>query len=79
MKVGEKQGYILRVSHDNWVEQIFKIKNTNRESSGNGRWAPILRARDKRKEMFLHGAMLSEDTMNTILEITENYTSQPKP
>jgi hypothetical protein len=34
---------------------------------------------DKRKEMFLHGAMLSEDTMNTILEITENYTSQPKP
>ncbi len=34
---------------------------------------------DKRKEMFLHGAMLSEDTMNTILEITEKYTSQPKP
>jgi hypothetical protein len=37
MKVGEKQGYILRVSHDNWIEQIFKFKNTTRESSGKGR------------------------------------------
>jgi hypothetical protein len=25
MQVEENQGYILRVSHDDWVEQIFEI------------------------------------------------------
>jgi hypothetical protein len=34
---------------------------------------------DKRKGMFLHGATLSEDTVDTILEIAEEYMSQPKP
>ena len=34
---------------------------------------------DKRKGMFLYGAMLPEDTVDTILEIAELYTPQPKP
>ena len=26
MQIEENQGYILKVSHDDWVEQIFELK-----------------------------------------------------
>lgn len=136
MQVEENQGYILRVSHDDWVEQIFELKKYY--SGINRNWrvgTPILLAKktqvgdsfigygitdkvemlfemsaeeehyckengwkvcitfkplirflnpvpikmtpignDRRKGMFLHGVMLSEDTVDTILEIAEEYT-----
>ena len=136
MQVEENHGYILRVSHDDWVDQIFELKKYYSGIIRNWRVGPpILLAKknhvgdsflgygitdkvemlwemsaeeehyckengwkvaitfkpiikfenpvpikmtplkgDKRKGMFLHGVILTEDTVDTILEIAEEYT-----
>ncbi len=136
MQVEENHGYILRVSHDDWVDQIFELKKYYSGIIRNWRvGTPILLAKkkhvgdsflgygitdkvemlwemsaeeehyckengwkvaitfkpiikfenpvpikmtplkgDKRKGMFLHGVILTEDTVDTILEIAEEYT-----
>lgn len=137
MQVEENPGYILRVSHDDWVEQIFDLKKYYSGIIRNWRiGTPILLAKktqvgdsflgygitdkvemlwemsaeeehyckengwkvaitfkpiikfdsplpikmtplkdDRRKGMFLHGVTLTEDTVDTILEIAEEYSS----
>jgi len=136
MQVEENHGYILRVSHDDWVKQVFELKKYYSGIIRNWRvGTPILLAKktqvgdsflgygitdkvemlwemsaeeehyckengwkvaitfkpiikfenpvpikmtplkgDKRKGMFLHGVILTEDTVDTILEIAEEYT-----
>ncbi len=136
MQVEERPGYILRVSHEDWVEQIYEI---NKYYSGiirnwrigtpillakktevgdsflgygitskvemlwemspeeehyckeNGwkvalSFKPLIRfenplpikmtplANDKRKGFFLHGVLLPEDTVDTILETAEGLS-----
>ncbi len=137
MQVEGRPGYILRVSHDDWVEQIFEIKKYYSGIIRNFRiGTPILFAKkthvgdsflgygitqkvemlwemspeeehyckengwkvaisfkplikfenplpikmtplkdDKRKGFFLHGALLSEDTVDSILDTAEELAS----